>query len=172
MPPGLLRYIPSALAGLCFTVFITLPLAPFLAVLSVLLGIKRYPRPISWIHTSNDDLDGGQRQAGYRKGAKGFELVWQRTCWIWRNPSSGFFSEVLGIPKAGTELFYEDIIPDGYYHEWKVADGQRFFGYRRNLPISRGYLKMWFGWRYYPGDPERSKHPNYYDLCLDLQYKS
>jgi hypothetical protein len=157
---------------LCFTLFITLPFSLVLMPLSVALGIKKYPRPISWIHTSNDDLDGGQEQAGYRKRVKGWELAWQRICWVWRNPSSGFFSEVLGIPKQGTTLAYSEMFEGGFYNEWKTADGRRYFGYRRNLPIGRGYLKMWFGWRYYPGDPQRSKHPDYYDLCLDLQYKT
>ncbi|MDA4845966.1 DUF7338 family protein [Hoeflea poritis] len=179
MPPGLLTYLRLAPLGLFFTLFFTLPTAPLWAALSVLMGWKVLPGFLALIHTSNDDLDGGQHQLHWPE-ASGLALMWQRTRWIWRNPSSGFFGEILGIPKEGTTLDYREAGPLSgrtatrfyNYTVWRTADGRLYFGWRCNWPLfGKWYIKMWFGWRYYD-NPDQYKHPRFHDLCLDAWVKT
>jgi hypothetical protein len=128
--------------------------SPLLAAWSVLAKIDVLPYPFSLFHTHDNTLDGGQKQ-GYRIGAKGLELWWQRTRWICRNPCYGLNAYPLGFNHEGYSVLSETEMGDfskrdaSYFNLMKSFDGKKYFSYRRNIPLWRDwYLKVWLGWNY------------------------
>ncbi len=125
-------------------------LSPLLAAISLLTG-PRLPGVLQWWSTLDADLDGGVSQGvkGYKAGLSGWQLWWQRVCWICRNPAHGWQSELLGMPAAGATVL-EERVADNPKRQWymmKTAAGVRFFCWKRDQPIGGGfYLKLWFGW--------------------------
>lgn len=149
-----LKWALLAMATL-FVNMLAIILSPFIAALSVLLGVKTLPAPLSWFYTHDDDLDGGQHQhpSLYPAGATGIDLCRQRIRWICRNPGYGFAANVVGIPVIG-EVLQIGNIDDGLWHTFKDANGKKIgWGYRRDLPMGgRRFAKIWFGWRHPSND--------------------
>lgn len=157
----IVRYIIFATASM-FVNLLTYLLGPALSAYSVWRGIDVLPYPLNLLHTHDNTLDGGQKQ-GYRVGATGFELWWQRTCWIWRNPGYGFDAHVLGFPHKGYRVVVESgavpdfSLPSAFYsNRMQAAEGREYFTYRRNIPLWSGYyIKVWIGWNYMAYGGER-----------------
>lgn len=145
----IMRYLICLPANLVF-VLLAYFLSPTLAAISLISG-PRLPGVLQWFSTLDADLDGGVRQGvnGYEAGLSGWRLWWQRTCWICRNPAHGWQSRLLGMPAAGSRII-EQQITDDPKQQWyliETAKGQRFFCFKRDQPLLRGfYLKIWLGW--------------------------
>ncbi|MGO6982786.1 DUF7338 family protein [Rhizobium leguminosarum] len=145
----ILRYLAFWLPNIIFVLLAWL-LSPLLAALAVFTGPK-LPGFLQWFSTTDADLDGGivQNVAGYKRGLKGLQLWWQRTCWICRNPAHGWQSELLGMPAAGS-IIVRQVISETPKNQWYImetAKGVRFFCFKRDQPLFGGfYLKLWFGW--------------------------
>ncbi|QIG68859.1 hypothetical protein EVB71_007 [Rhizobium phage RHph_Y55] len=124
-------------------------LSPFLAALSVALGVNRLPLGLQWFSTVDDTLDGGQKQHPdkYPADARGVSLWWQRTCWICRNPAQGFGIYAFGYPMTSSYMASE-VKADGITTKiYVLGDGERIFSYQRNIPLwGKTYAKIWFGW--------------------------
>ncbi|RXT18774.1 hypothetical protein B5P46_28195 [Rhizobium leguminosarum] len=143
------RYLLYFPANLVF-VLLSYLLSPALAALSLLTG-PRLPGILQWFSTLDADLDGGisQRVKGYEPDLTGWDLWWQRTCWICRNPAHGWQSELLGMPAFGTIIAQQWISedPKQQIYLMQTARGVRFFCFKRDQPLFGGfYLKLWFGW--------------------------
>ncbi|MBY3500195.1 DUF7338 family protein [Rhizobium laguerreae] len=152
---AILRYLAYLPANLAFVLLAYL-LSPLLAALSLLAG-RRLPGILQWFSTLDADLDGGirQRVKGYKPGLTGWDLWWQRTCWICRNPAHGWQSELLGMPAAGSIIVRQVIseTPKSQWYVMETASGVRFFCFKRDQPLFGGfYLKLWFGWVNKPYD--------------------
>ncbi|MBY3260372.1 hypothetical protein HFO15_01655 [Rhizobium laguerreae] len=149
------RYLLYFPANLAF-VLLSYLLSPALAALSLLTG-PRLPGALQWFSTLDADLDGGisQRVKGYTAGLTGWDLWWQRTCWICRNPAHGWQSELLGMPAYGTIIAQQWISedPKQQFYLMQTARGIRFFCFKRDQPLFGGfYLKIWLGWVNKPYD--------------------
>ena len=101
----IIRYVLFAVASMVVNL-LAYVLSPFLAAYSVWKDIDVLPYPWSLFHTHDNTLDGGQKQ-GYRIGARGLSLWWQRVCWICRNPGYGFDAYILGFAHAGYRVLSE-----------------------------------------------------------------
>lgn len=126
-------------------VFLTFVLAIPLGIFSVLFGYKVLPGFLSWFHTHDDDLDGGQNQHEWPEKS-GLGLAIQRAQWMWRNPAYGFRARVLGFTSAGSSTEVREQVgnpgDEGFVQKVTItsAEGKDYFGYRSN--------RFWFGWRY------------------------
>lgn len=129
-------------------------LSPAIAGLSVALGVKTLPAPLSWFYTHDADLDGGQIQQPtlYPSGVSGVKLWQQRVRWICRNPGYGFAANVVGIP-VGT-VFETGTLDTGIHHRFYDENGKCIgWGYRRDIPLgSKRFCKFWIGWRHPSND--------------------
>lgn len=136
-----------------FINLLSILLSPFIAGLSVVLGVKTFPAPMSWFFTHDDDLDGGQRQQKklYPKGVKGWELFKQRVRWICRNPGYGFAANVVGIPMS--DVVETGTLKTGLKHTF-YKDGKKIgWGWRRDWYYTdKKFAKIWFGWRHPSND--------------------
>jgi len=132
-------------------------LSPILSLWSVIAGIDVLPYPFSLFHTHDNTLDGGQKQ-GYRIGAKGIELWWQRVRWLCRNPCYGFNAYVLGFKEEGAKEIWSESIGNRQFDKggsviyvviMEAANGRRYWSYRRDYPVAgKYYFKQWLGWHY------------------------
>lgn len=137
--------------------------APLWGLLSVALGRATLPGWLRYLHTTDDDLDGGQHQLGW-KPKKGLALAMQRAFWMWRNPAGGVASALLGLPVAETRVtivqsrgWFDsgDAIRRASLVRW-VGDHDDpdallrpvdYFEYRRDLRWCPWfYVKLWIGW--------------------------
>lgn len=121
-----------------------------LAALSVALDRDVLPWPLSLLHTADNTLDGGQKDLGW-PAVTGWRLIWQRACWIARNPASGF-DALLGLPR-GPETIVTLVSQRGFvgspdYRAIHRLDyrGRRYFSYRTN--------KLWLGWHPWGPGPD------------------
>lgn len=125
-------------------------LAPFLALLSMATG-PVLPWGLWIFHTHDDDLDGGQHQKGWPP-ATGVSLWWQRTCWMYRNPSYGFDAYVLGFgdPTKITEQHISGVWDSGKAAEFYcMNNGTNYFSLRKQVPLGgKRYIKIWIGWKH------------------------
>jgi hypothetical protein len=125
-------------------------LSPFLSALSLYTG-PVLPGVLQWFSTTDDDLDGGvhQKVGGYKDGLKGWQLWWQRTCWICRNPAHGLQAELLGFPAEGVIVIRQWLQdnPKQQFYIMETVKGFRFFCFKRDQPlVGNFYLKVWLGW--------------------------
>lgn len=129
-------------------------LSPLISAISVVLGVKTLPSPLSWFYTHDDDLDGGQHQwpSLYPSGVSGVDLWSQRVRWICRNPGYGFAANVAGIPVG--RVVETGTLDAGIHHRFYDENGKCFgWGYRRDIPLgSRRFCKFWIGWRHPSND--------------------
>lgn len=127
-------------------------LSPFLAAWSVLAGRSTLPGIWQLFSTLDDTLDGGQHQWPhlYPSDVTGWQLWWQRTCWICRNPAQGFALELLGIPGGLVGLIAyssASIDPPGLYYHLDGAGRKIGWGYKAYWPLwGKRYVKVWIGW--------------------------
>jgi len=117
---------------------LTYVLAPILGFLSILLNINKYPFPLNFFHTIDDDLDGGQHQLDWNVPSTKFGLGWQRTMWIWRNPASGFNCVCLGLKVSKTKLtILVDNFPNDDLKQYRKSvlenHGLKFFEFLNTL---------------------------------------
>lgn len=144
MTKAVVRYIFSVPLSMFMNVLAYI-LAPFLALLSMATG-PVLPSPFHLFHTADDTLDGGQHQNGWDRDAQGVALWWQRTRWIWRNPSGGFDLFVLGQKKAEATKWISDKKGNRVAHMMN-EDGW-FFSIQRDIYWSKTkFIKIWVGWR-------------------------
>lgn len=148
-----LAYLPVYLLSVFF-VYLT---ANLWASYSVKKGLKTLPGKWSWLHTTDDDLDGGQHQLGW-PSAEGKALSKQRAAWLRRNPAGGIASYLLGFPVEGTtKETQESGVPNSgtYLRKTKFFRDQYnasnydkyYFEYRRDFKWCPWfYWKLWFGW--------------------------
>lgn len=151
----LLLYLWCALMHLLATLLAYLLSVP-LGMLSVAMGWTTLPGPLRHLHTTDDDLDGGQRQLGWDP-KKGLALAWQRSRWIRRNPASGVAAYVLGV--AAEDYVLRPVVGglrwDGYGTRYAyrllAPNGNKMdlWGYRADLQWCPWfYAKVWVGWSY------------------------
>lgn len=124
-------------------------ISPLLASWSV---ITKNPTPKgfwAWFYTHDNTLDGGWDVGidGYKNPLElsFFGLIWQRMCWICRNPGYGFNAFVFGFKgQDNVDTVFQSGIPyppDKYWYVVKdQATGKLYFGYRGK--------KAWVGWNY------------------------
>lgn len=149
---AILRYVLSLSIAIAF-VALSYILSPALAAWSVISNKKRLPGAWQWFSTIDDDLDGGQHQAGYPTNVSGVALWWQRVCWICRNPAYGWHSIFLGFEDKGSRILWEnsptfiDLPGNVQYGLIEDAWGRKFFYYRRNFHFTKTkYIALWIGW--------------------------
>lgn len=134
-------------------------LAPFLALLSVILGRDTLPFPLSLLHTHDDTLDGGIRQVGWPEYRNVFDKWKGRTAWILRNPAYGFMLTVMGAKHTSKEIHinYPELAPCRFL-AGNVPLVRRKFG-----PF---FLKLgWKTWRNPSAPYEKGK----YMICIGLK---
>lgn len=134
-----------------FSVLFVWMTACFWARLSVRFNWTTLPGILSYLHTTDDDLDGGQHQLGWPV-VTGKDLVKQRTAWLRRNPAGGIASYVLGIPVSETKVTYtanSGLFDTGTALRKAILlyKDREYFEYRRDFQWCPWfYAKMWFGW--------------------------
>lgn len=145
----MLRYTLFAIASTALVILAWL-FSPILSAISVAFNLKRLPFGLQYFSTVDDDLDGGQHQNHYPAHSSRWELWWQRTRWIIRNPAQGFQVYWFGYSATGYYLVLARVGSDGVsspYRVWKNAKGHTLFAYQPRIDITRKYyVKMWYGW--------------------------
>ena len=123
-------------------------IAPFLDWFKIHVNTARLPFGLQWFSTVDDDLDGGQHQNHYPRGATGWRLWWQRTRWIYRNPAQGFQAYLLGYSATNHYLAVDRVTANGgRYREWRGLRPRVVYARQVNVRLTdRYYIKMWFGW--------------------------
>ena len=136
---------------------VTYLLSPFLAAYSVIAGVNVLPGYLSWFHTDDDDLDGGQHQLGWPSDVNIFRLWYQRMTWICRNPAFGFDREWFGFHYDTIEEIHRTTIGqwdsnDKSSLEFVVLqrqDGAKVFSLRWQwFYANKTFFRTWIGWNH------------------------
>lgn len=128
--------------------FASWALSPLLATWSVTSRSNTPGGLWRWFYSHDNTLDGGWDVGirGYKDPAtlSWYKLIWQRMCWICRNPGYGFNAFVLGFKHTNNvQIVFEKGIPypeDSYWYVIQSDNGWKFFGFRGD--------KTWVGWNY------------------------